>query len=359
MVKAGIAILPPAIFLTTSKITDSGRCSLTTIKLIMGIKMKAITYREYGSPEVLRFEEVTKPIPADNEILIRIFATAANSGDVRLRKADPWAVRLFFGLTKPKKNILGGVLSGQIEAIGKKVTRFKSGDDVFGSTGMSFGAYAEYRCLPEDGILSIKPGNISHREASTIPFGGLTALHFVKKANIQKGQKVLIYGASGAVGTAAVQLAKYFGGHVTGVCSTANVALVRSLGADKVFDYTKEAFNSSGEKFDVIFETVNKLSFSDCIKSLKEKGTLILGASGLSGMLLGAWTSMTSNRKVLSGVISENADNLIFLKELVEKGSYVAVVDRTYPLKEMAAAHTYVEQGHKKGNVGITVVEEK
>jgi NADPH:quinone reductase-like Zn-dependent oxidoreductase len=224
---------------------------------------------------------------------------------------------------------------------------------------MVFGAYAEYKCLPEDGILSLKPGNISHREAGTIPFGGTTALHFVKKANIQKGQKVLINGASGAVGTAAVQLAKHFGAEVTGVCSTTNVGLVRSLGADKVIDYTKEDFTSNGEMFDVIFETVNKLSFSDCIKCLKENGTLILGASGLSGMLRGAWTSMTSTRKVLSGVIHEDAEGISFLRDLVEKGTYVAVVDRTYPLEEMAAAHTYGEQGHKKGNIGITVVQEK
>ncbi|HEX7458209.1 MAG TPA: NAD(P)-dependent alcohol dehydrogenase, partial [Ginsengibacter sp.] len=237
--------------------------------------MKAIVYTAYGQPDVLQLKEVEKPVPKDNEILVRIFATAVNTGDLRLRKADPWAVRLFFGLTKPKKHILGGVLSGEVEALGKNVTKFKAGDQVFGSTGMSFGAYAAYICLSEDGILSIKPNNISHIEAGTIPFGGTTALYFIKKANIKEGQKVLIYGASGAVGTAAVQLAKYFRAEVTGVCSTSNVEMVRSLGADKVIDYTKEDFTMNGESYDVIFETVNKLSFSNSIRSLKKHGTLI------------------------------------------------------------------------------------
>lgn len=317
--------------------------------------MRAIKFTNYGAPEVLQLKEVHKPIPKDNEILVRIFATAVNSADVRLRKADPWAVRLFLGLTKPKINILGGVLSGKIEAIGRNVTKFKVGDQVFGATGMSFGAYAEYKCLPEDGILSIKPDNISHEQAATIPFGATTALHFLRKANIKAGQKVLIYGASGAVGTAAVQLGKYYGAEVTGVCSASNVVLVKSLRADKVIDYTKEDFTKNGEKYDVIFVTVDKLSFSQSIKSLKKQGTLIIGATGLLQMLKGVWTSKTSSQKVLSGLISQKANDIIFLKELIENGDYKPVVDRSYPLEEMASAHRYVEQGHKKGNVAITL----
>lgn len=318
--------------------------------------MKAITYSKYGGPEVLQLKQVDKPIPKDNEILIRIFATAANSGDVRLRKADPWAVKLFFGLTKPRINILGAFLSGEIEAVGKKVTKFKIGDKVFGATGMGFGAYAEYKCLPEDGILAIKPNNISHAEAATISFGGTTALYFLRKANIKSGQKVLIYGASGSVGTAAVQLAKYYGAEVTGVCSTSNAALVKSLDADKVIDYTKEDFTMNGETYDVIFVTVDKLLFSKSIKSLKTNGTLILGSTGISQMLKGLWTSLTSDQKFISGVISQKADDIIFLKELIEKGDYKAVVDRSYPLEQMVEAHRYVEQGHKRGNVAIKII---
>lgn len=320
-------------------------------------KMKAIVYTKYGPPEVLALKDVEKPMPKENEILIRILATAVNSGDWRLRKADPFALRLFFGLTKPKTNILGGVLSGEIEAIGKDVKRFKVGSPVFGTTGMSFGAYAEYKCLPENGVLALKPNNISHMEAAVIPFGGTTALHFLKKANIQRGQKVLIYGASGAVGTAAVQLAKYFGANVTGVCSTLNIEMVKSLGADNVIDYTKEDFTQNGETYDVIFDTVNKISFYCSLKSLIKRGILILSAAGMSEMFQGIWTSMTSTKKVLTGVISEKAEDMIFLKELIEAGKLKSVIDRTYPLEQIAIAHTYVEKGHKKGNVAIVLTD--
>lgn len=315
--------------------------------------MKAIVYTQYGPPEVLQLKEVEKPVPKDNEILIKIKATAVNSGDLRLRKADPFAVRFFFGLTKPKKNILGGVLSGEVEATGNAVKLFKVGDQVFGTTGMSFGAYAEYKCLPESAVLAIKPNNMTYEEATVIPFGGTTALFFIKKANIQSGQKVLINGASGAVGTAAIQLAKYFGAHVTGVCSTANIELVKSLGADAVVDYTKEDFTKNGKMYDVIFDTVDKISFSNSLRTLNKKGILILGASGLSGMLQGLWTSMTSSKKVITGMISEKVEDINFLKGLIEQGKIKAVIDRTYPLAQMAEAHAYVEKGHKKGNVAI------
>jgi NADPH:quinone reductase-like Zn-dependent oxidoreductase len=315
--------------------------------------MKAIVYTEYGLPEALQLKEVEKPAPKDNEILIKIKATAVNSGDLRLRKADPFAVRFFFGLTKPKKNILGGVLSGEVEAIGAAVKLFKVGDQVFGTTGMSFGAYAEYICLPESAVLALKPNNITYTEAAVIPFGGTAALYFIKKANIQGSQKWLINGASGAVGTAAIQLAKYFGAKVTGVCSTANVELVKSLGADEVIDYTKEDFTQNRKTYDVIFDTVDKISFSNSLKSLNEKGILILGASGLSGMLQGLWTSITSSKKVITGMIREKAEDILFLKELIENGKMKAVIDRTYSLEQMAEAHVYVEKGHKKGNVAI------
>jgi len=321
--------------------------------------MKAITYNTYGTPEVFNYEEVEKPSPKDDEVLIRIIATAANSGDARLRKADPWAVRLFFGLTKPRRKILGSVLSGEVEAAGKNVTKFKVGDKVFGATGMMFGAYAEYICLPEDGILAIKPGNISHIEASTIPFGATTALHFLKKVDIKRGQRILIYGASGAVGSAAVQLAKYYGAHVTAVGGPSSVELMKKLGADVVLDYTKDNFTSSGVTYDLVYDTVNKLSFKDSIIITKPGGTLILGAAGSSEMLQGALASITGKRKVMFGVISQMAAQMDFLKGLVEAGHYVPVVDRVYALKDMTEAHRYIEGGHKKGNVPIVVAESR
>jgi NADPH:quinone reductase-like Zn-dependent oxidoreductase len=312
---------------------------------------------QYGPPEVLQLKEIEKPVPKDNEVLIKIVATAANTGDCRLRRADPWAVRLFFGFTKPRYSILGGVFSGEIEAIGKKVYNYKVGDQIFGSTGLSFGAYTAYKCLPEDGIFSFKPKNISHEQAATIPFGGTTALHFLKKAKIKPEQKVLIYGASGAVGSAAVQLAKYFGAEVTAVCSTSNIELMKFLGADKVIDYKKEDFTSNGESYDIIYETVNKLSFANSIKSIKREGIVILGATGLLGMLRGLWYSKANRGKVISGMISEKAEDIVFLKELIEKGHYKTVIDRTYPLEQMVEAHKYVEKGHKKGNVAIALIQ--
>jgi 2-desacetyl-2-hydroxyethyl bacteriochlorophyllide A dehydrogenase len=315
--------------------------------------MKAAVYTRYGAPEVLHIKAVEKPMPKDNEILLRIKATAVNSGDLRLRKADPFAVRFIFGFMKPKINILGSVFSGEVESVGKQVKLFKAGDQVFGHIDMSFGAYAEYKCLPENASIALKPANISHKEAATIPFGGVTALHFIKKAAIKPEQKVLVVGASGAVGSAAVQLAKSFGADVTGVCSTANIALVKSIGADKVIDYTKEDFTQNGETYDVIFDTVKSISVSRSIKSLNKNGIMILSAAGMSEMLQGAWISMTSSKKVMTGVISHTAADILFLKELIESGKFKPVIDRTYPLEQIAEAHAYVEKGHKKGNVAI------
>jgi NADPH:quinone reductase-like Zn-dependent oxidoreductase len=319
--------------------------------------MKAIVYTQYGSPQVFELKDVAKPIQREDEILIKIKATAVNSGDVRLRKADPFAVRLFFGLFKPKNKILGSVFSGEIESVGSDVKRFKIGDEVFGHTDMSFGTYAAYKCFPENGSIALKPINVTHHEAAVIPFGGVTALHFLKKASIQKGQKVLVFGASGAVGSAAVQLVKYFGANVTGVCSTANVALVKSLGADKVIDYTKEDFTENRETYDVIFDTVNKMSISDSLKSLKICGTLILSAAGLSETLQGAWISIANSKKikVITGMISHKAEDIKFLKTLIENGQLKPVIDRMYSLEQMAEAHAYVEKGHKKGNVVVSV----
>lgn len=317
--------------------------------------MKAAVYVRYGQPEVLQVKEVDKPIPKNNEILLRVNATAVNSGDVRLRKADPFAVRFIFGLIKPKRSILGSVLSGEVESVGKDVKKFKVGDFVFGHTDMSFGAYAEYKCLTEDGSLALKPANITHAEAAAIPFGGVTAWHFIKKANIQPGQKVLIAGGSGAVGSAAVQLAKSLGAEVTAVCSTANIALVKSIGADKVIDYTKEDFTKNGEIYDVIFDTVKTIHVFRSLKSLNKNGVMILSAAGMPEMLQGLWISKTSNKKVLTGVISHTAADIIFLKELIEAGKLKSVIDRTYPLEQIAAAHAFVEKGHKKGNVIINI----
>lgn len=317
--------------------------------------MKAAVYTKYGPPEVLQLQETEKPSPKDNEILLRLEATAVNSGDLRIRKADPFGIRLFFGLMKPKRNILGAVFSGEIVSVGKDVRLFHVGDEVFGHTDMRFGAYAEYMSLSESSTVALKPDSLKHTEAAVIPFGGTTALHFIKKAKIKPGQKVLINGASGAVGSAAIQLAKYFGARVTGICSTANIGLVKSLGADEVIDYTKSDFTKNSETYDIIFDTVNKIPFSNGIKSLNKNGILILSSAGMSEMLQGFWTSMTNSKKVLTGVISHNADDINFLKNLIESNKLKPVIDKTYPLEQIVEAHAYVEQGHKKGNVAIVI----
>jgi len=309
--------------------------------------VRAAVYRKYGPPEVLQVTEIGKPIPKDNQILVRVFATTVTSGDVRLRKADPFIVRLFFGLLGPRKHVLGSDLAGEVEVVGKEVRRFKVGDQVF---GLGVKTYAEYACLKEDGPRAIKPVNVSFEEAAAIPWGAGCSLYFLRRGGIRAGQRVLIYGASGSLGTAAVQLAKHFGAEVTGVCSTANLDLVKSLGADKVIDYTKEDFTTSGP-YDLIYHTVGKISFSRSVKSLRKRGVYVsalLLAPSLRRLRAGG-------RKVIGGIAKVKAEDMTFLKELVEAGKLRPVIDQRFPLEQIAEAHRHVERGHKKGNVVITL----
>ena len=325
--------------------------------------MKAILHTKFGPPDELQLKEVEKPVPRDNELLIKIHATTVTSTDCNARnftfvpKVFQLPARLFFfGIFRPRINILGFDLAGEIEAVGKDVKRFKEGDQVFGTPGIAFGAHAEYTCMPEDGVLTIKPANMAWEEAASVFLGAHTALFFLRdKGNIQAGQKILIYGASGSIGTFAVQLAKYFGAEVTGICSTTNLEMVKSLGAEKVIDYTKEDFTRSGETYDLIFDTVGKTSFSRCKSSLKQKGIFLTALMDLPEIVQIIWTSMPGGKKVKGGVAPERVEDLNFLKELMEAGKIKPVIDRCYPLEQTAEAFRYVEKGHKKGNVVITM----
>lgn len=311
--------------------------------------MKAIVCTKYGPPEVLQLQEVQKPVPRDNEVLIRIHATTAHIGDTKIRSFKPGlgpvkdfffkpVMRLMIGINGPRSKILGMDLAGEIYATGKDVKLFMKGDQVFGSThqGFKFGAYAEYICLPEDGVLALKPGNMTYEEIVPVSNGALTALLILRKADIQEGQKVLIYGASGSLGTYSVQLSKYFGAKVTGVCSTGNLNMVKSLGADKVIDYTQENFNDHDETYDVIFDSVAKITPSQRKISLKKNGIFLDALSSSNGLKL-------------------KTEDLVFLKELCEAGKLKTIIDRRFTLEEMVEAHRYVDSGHKKGNVVITV----
>jgi NADPH:quinone reductase-like Zn-dependent oxidoreductase len=322
--------------------------------------MKAIVCTRYGPPDVLQLKELEKPTPRDNEVLVRVHAATVTKGDCELRSLKLpllWQllVRIGFGFRAPRKKILGQELAGEIESVGKDVRQFRTGDQVFAFTGLRLGAYAEYNCLPEKGLVAIKPADMTFEEAAAVPVGGLHALNCLRKGNIQTGQKVLIIGAGGTVGTLAVQLAKSFGAEVTGVDSTGKLDMLCSIGADHVIDHTKVDFTKSGERYDVIFDVVGKSSFSGCLRSLKEKGFYLLGNPGLSQQVRGLWTSMTSSKKVVGGTISYKTEDLVFLKELIEAGKIRSVIDRRYPLEQTAEAHRYVDTGQKTGNVAITV----
>lgn len=322
--------------------------------------MKAIVYEKYGPPDVLRLEEVAKPTPKDNEILIRIYATTVTTGDWRARSLDVptgfgFISRLFFGVLRPRQPILGTELAGEVESVGKDVSKFKVGDQVFAFSGASMGCHAEYKCMLEDGAVALKPANLTYDEAAAISFGGTTALNFFRRGRLQSGEKVLVNGASGGVGTAAVQLAKHFGAVVTGVCSTASVELVKALGANHVIDYTKEDFTRNGETYNVIVDIAGTAPFARSKGSLQEGGRLLLVLGGLPDMLQIPWVSMMSSKKVIAGPAAARADDLRFLAKLAEAGEFKPVIDRRYPFEQIAEAHRYVDIGHKKGNVVITL----
>ncbi|MCF6192876.1 MAG: NAD(P)-dependent alcohol dehydrogenase [Kangiellaceae bacterium] len=321
------------------------------LKNPQGTFMKAVICTKYGSPEVLQIRQVEKPIPKNNEVLIKIYATTVHIGDTKIRSFKPGMgffldllvkpmMRIMIGFRGPRKKILGMELAGKIETVGKNVTLFRQGDKVFASTELRFGTYAQYICLPENGLIAPLPTNATYEEASPVPNGALTALLLFKKGTIQKDQRVLVYGASGSVGTFAVQLAKYFETHVTGVCSTANLEMVKSLGADKVTDYTQENFTKNNVRYDIVFDAVGKLNYSDCKQSLKKNGVYLDVLTSSSGLKL-------------------KSVDLRFLKELIEAGKLRAVIDKIYTLDQIVEAHSYVDKGHKKGNVVIAVKHDK
>ncbi|MBA7513566.1 alcohol dehydrogenase [subsurface metagenome] len=333
--------------------------------------MKAIVYTKYGPPDVLQLKEVEKPTPKDNEILIRIYATPVTYGEIiarNNRKISPrkfnmpflfWLInRITFGIKKPKRKILGSEFAGEIEAVGKVVKLFQEGDQVFGYRGPSMGAYAEYLCMSEEGRVAIKPTNMSYEEAATVPFGAMTALNLLRKVNIQSGQKVLINGASGGIGNFAVQLAKNSGAEVTGVCGTPRLELVKSLGADKVIDYTKEDFTKSGETYDIVFDILGRTSFSRGKRALKKNGIYLYASFKTRKLLQMLRTSIIGSKKVKCAISIDTTEDLIFIKELAEEEKIKSFIDRSFPLEQIAEAHSYFESGLKKGSVVITVSKE-
>ena len=325
--------------------------------------MKAILHTQYGPPDLLQFKEVDKPAPKDNEVLIKIYAATVSTGDCNVRnftfvtKSMRPIAKLMFGIGKPwKERVLGTELAGEVESVGKDVKKFKAGDRVVASTGMAGGGHAQYACLPEKGALVIKPDSLSWEEAVAIPFGANTALYFLRDlGKIQAGQELLIIGASESIGSAGVQLAKHFGATVTAVCSGANMEMVKSLGADKVIDYTKENFTKNGKTYDLILDIVGATTFDRCKKSLKPRGVFLQNIMGLADLVRVLWTSITGRKKIKGGVAMENLERMNFTVELATAGKLKAVIDRSYPLERIAEAFKYVEQGHKKGNVVIAV----
>ncbi len=319
--------------------------------------MKAVVFDRYGPPEVLYLADVAKPIPKDDEVLVRVRATTVCAGDIRLRRAAPFLLRAYSGLFRPSKiNILGMEFVGAVESIGRRVTLCDPGDEVFGSAGLRFGAYAEYVCVSESPLVARRPLNATPEQAVALPYGGVSALYFLRAAGVRAGHQVLIYGASGSVGTCAVQLAKHFGAQVTAVCSTANVDLVRALGADEVVNYMKEDFSAAGARYDIVFDTVGKSGFWRSLKALKRGGAYVRSASGLLSPTLGrAWASLVGAKRIIQGTARTRAGDLSFLIELVEAGKLRPVIDRSYPLGAIAEAHRLAESGHKKGAVVIIV----
>jgi NADPH:quinone reductase-like Zn-dependent oxidoreductase len=331
--------------------------------------MKAIVFTEYGSPDVLQLKEVVKPAPKENEILVRVYATPVNYGDLTARNFANLTssefnmpallflpARMSFGWNKPKINILGSELAGKVEAVGQAVSKFKPGDEVFAYIGMNMGANAEYICLPESGTIALKPANLTFDEAATLPYGAIMAVSLLQKANLKPGQKVLINGASGGIGAMAVQLAKYYGAEVTGVCGAPRLEYVKSLGADKVIDYTKEEFTQNGETYDLIFDILGRSSFSRCKGSLKPNGIYLLASFKSQALFQMLWTSLTgSKQKVICAMADEKTENLVFIKELVEAVKVKTLIDKRFPLEQTDEAHRYVEQGRKQGNVVITL----
>lgn len=320
--------------------------------------MKAIVYERYGPPDVLQLKDIEKPTPKDNEVLIKIYATTVTSGDWRVRSLNVPAgfgliMRLVFGISKPRQPVLGTELAGVVESTGKAARKFKIGDQVFAFNDTSMGCHAEYKCMPEDGMVSFKPARLSFDEAAALSFGGTTALDFLRRGKLQRGEKILINGASGGVGTAVVQLAKYLGADVTGVCSTANQDLVASLGADHVIDYTKEDFTNNGKTYDVIVDTVGNAPFSRIKNALTNDGRLLMVLAGLPDMLQIPWVSITSRKKIIAGPATVRLEDLDLLAELAQAGQFRPVMDRRYPFEQFVEAHRYVDTRRKKGNVSL------
>jgi len=320
--------------------------------------MKAIVYEKYGSSDVLKVKEIEKPVPKDNEVLIKVFATSVTKADCLMRKAESWVDKLFLGFNSPRKKILGTEFSGQIESIGKNVKKFSKGDEVYGFTGFGLGAYAEYKCMPENGSLAPRPNNLTHEESAVLVDGASTALFFLKeKGKIKKGQKVLIIGASGSIGTYATQLANHFGAEVTGVCSSKNVEFVKSNGAVEVIDYTKQDFTQIRERFDIIFDTATKSSFSECKHLLNPNGFYLVTMIKFAPLIQTIWTKLVGGKRVIFAMSINKSNYLIMIKELAEKGIVKPIIDRTFTFTQIGDAHRYVEEKQKTGNIAISLID--